>query len=62
MDSRTRNACIATLLVSGLAGLVGAALVEGLPAPCACRAPEPAAVYVLPEVEIVARRLPQQPR
>ena len=49
-------------LVAFAAGLLGATVAQRGPDPCACRGAEQPGPTLLPEVEVVAKRLPPHPR
>ena len=58
MYSVDRTRCIAGALVALASALTGAALALREPARCECAPVRESAVHVLPEVEVVAKRLP----
>jgi hypothetical protein len=58
MYSANRTKYQASVLIATAAGLLGAALAQREPASCECRVNGAVPVQVLPEVEVVATRLP----
>ena len=62
MYAFNRTRCFASVLAAMTAGLLGAALAHQEPDSCECRLDDATPVFVLPEVEMTASRLPARPQ
>ena len=58
MYSTRRTRYLASALIAAAAGLLAVALAGRAPAACGCVPADPAGIPVLPEVEVIAERLP----